>query len=281
MASLALAALTLTGLLLTGCVKEPTTALVYGKEVDRETVAAELQKAMGPNDSPALIQREEAVLREATRVIRGRPVVDVLSTSEVTVVEKIESTHQWQIKDVERLQNYDPSNPTNTPPPIIREDHKCWSKETLDREECELVPTPLMNLRAGRTIDERLQPFAQFQQTAAAPEKTISYHNLHTRSYVGSPPEAVANAANCRGLPHCQLHITEIEFDRVNWADSPEGYKIHYKLRVSQDVPEMSRFLQSCQQGSVQVQQPGQDPKSSPRFLVTYCETVRDFMPGQ
>jgi hypothetical protein len=273
--------LCLVPLLIIACVKEPKTELVYGPEVPKEKIAIELQKAIGLNDSPGLIRAEEVVLKETTRSIRGRPVLDILSTSEVTVVERIETQTQWQIKDVEKLQNYDPADPTNTPPPIVREDHKCWSKETLDREECELAPSAFKNSVASKTAEQMLTPFGQFKQSSVDPEKTISYHNLNIKTYQATPPSSVANDPTCRGIPNCLVNVTEVEFDRVNWTENPEGYKIHYTIKVSPDVPQLSRFLESCQQGSVQVMQPGQDPKSAPRFLVTFCESVKNFIPGK
>ncbi len=272
---------TLVAMLTVSCVKEPSRELEYGPVVPKEEVASTLQKAIGVSDSPALIRLEEVVLRETTRFIRGRPVLDVLSTSEVTVVEKIETANQLQIKDVEKLQNYDPSDPTKTPPPIVREDHKCFNKQTLEQEECEIALLPLKSLNVPSSFESHLKPFSQFQQRSVEPEKTITYHNLKTQTTQETPPESVVNSSNCQGIPNCIITVTRIDFDRVNWTENPEGYKIHYSLKLSADVPQMSRFLESCQQGSVQVLQPGQDPKTAPRYLITFCETVKNFIVGK
>lgn len=272
---------TLVFLFTLGCVKEPTQEIDYGVEVPKEEVASTLQKAVGSTDSPGLIRAEEVVLREITRFIRGRPVLDILSTSEVTVVQKIETANQWQVKDVEKLQNYDPTDPTNISQPIVREDHKCWNKETLDIEECEIVPLPLKSLNVPSNIEGHLQPFSHFKQKSVESEKTITYHNLKTQIFETSPPESVTKSPNCQEIPNCRITVTQIEFDRVNWTENPEGYKIHYTLKLSKDVPQMSRFLESCQQGSVQVLQPNQDPKSAPRYLITFCDTVKNFVAGK
>lgn len=266
-------------LLLAGCVEAPSTQIVYGPEVTKESVATELQKAIGPADSPALIRKEEAVLKETSRFIRGRPILDILNTSEVTVVERIETATQWQIKEVEKLQNFDLANPGIVPPPIVREDHKCWNKVSFAQEQCEIATTATALRKTP--ADSWLRPFSEFQQAAEPAEKTVTYHNLTKKTYLARPPEAVMNSLRCQDIPDCMIVVTEIEFDRVNWVDQPEGYKIHYRLKVSPDVPQLSRFLETCQQGSVQVLQPGQDPKQAPRFLVTFCETVRNYLPGQ
>lgn len=271
-----------------GCLNPPETEVIYGPEVAPEVIAAALQEAVGEQDSPALIRREEVVLKEMTRIIRGRPVVDVLSTSELTVVEKMESPSQWQIKDVEVLQTFNPINPEERIDPIVREDHKCWNKTTLLRESCELV-LPLMRRpqKGSRSLKTmsflgQIKPFEAFKQEAPpSNEKTVTFHNLTNKTYVGTPPSAVMSAPDCRGLSNCQIRITEIEFDRVDWLNTPEGYKIHYRLKISPDVPELSRFLEACQQGSVKIEGPNIDPKQAPRFLVTFFDTVRNFLPGQ
>lgn len=265
-------------LTLTGCIKEPKTEIDYGPEVPQTKLASELQLAIGESDSPALLRKEEFVGRETTRVIRGRPVIDVLSTTEVTIVERNETARQWQIKDVEKVQSYDPGDPTNTPAPIVREDHKCWNKATFEREECEIALKAFRNQPS--LVEERLKPMSHFQTKANDPAKTVTYHNLIITKTQEPPPDAVVKDAGCRGINNCLINVTQMEFDRVDWTENTEGYKIHYTLKISQDVPSMSRFLQSCQQGSVQVLQPGQDEKTAPRYLVTFCDTVKNFIPG-
>jgi hypothetical protein len=260
--------------------KTPDHKLKYGPEVEAMAVADELQKAMGIDDSPGLIRKEEFVGRESTRLIRGRPVVDVLATTEVTVVERAETSLQWQIKDVERIQNYDPYDPTNTPAPIVREDHKCWNKQTIEREECDIVSMHTSPPRKSQTAEAHLRPFSHFQSKATGSDKSVSYHNLIVQHLTLPPPDDVVKDSQCRGLPQCQIAVTQIEFDRVDWTQEEEGYKIHYLLKISRDVPALSRFLESCQQGSVKVVQPGVDPEKAPRFLVTFCETVKNFIPG-
>lgn len=266
--------------LLSGCIKSPKKDLIYGPEVSPQKLASELEQAVGLNDSPGLIRKDEFVGRETTRVIRGRPVLDILNSTEVTVVDRIETATQWQIKDVERIQNYNPGDPTQTPPPIVREDHKCWNKESLERVECDIVPASHRFFSSAGSLDEMLKPFSHFQQNAAPEDKTVTYHNLEVTKMKAAPPGAVAQDSNCQGIPNCQIDITHIEFDRVNWTENPEGYKIHYSIKVSQDVPQLSRFLESCQQGSIQVLQPGQSPESAPRYLVTFCEAVKNFIRG-
>lgn len=267
-----------------GCLTPPDTAIVYGPEVAPELIAEALQKAVGENESPSLFKREEVVLKEISRTIRGRAQIDILSSSEITVVEKLETSTQWQIKDVEVLQNYDLTNPQNRLDPIVREDHKCWNKTSLLREACDIaIPLkgPSKVPAARSTVREKLRPFEFFaQDSGPTSEKTITYHNLEVKTSLGAPPPSVFLSPDCRGIPQCQIHLTEIEFDRVNWLDDPEGYKIHYKLKISPDVPALSRFLESCQQGSVKVTIPNGDPNNSPRFMVTFCETVLNFLPG-
>lgn len=267
-----------------GCLKQPSTQIDYGPEVPPQEVIAALKEHLGENDTPHLIQVEESVLRESTRLIRGRSLIEVLSRSEVTVVEKKETPTQWHIKEVEKLQKYDPSDASKNPPPLVREDHKCWNKTTLERELCDISDLIIMNLAPSKTPARRelLTPLSAFQtQQQDRRGQPITYHNLRITHQVGDPPRAVKESPECRRLVGCQIRTTKIEFDRINWEQDPEGALIHYSLTTSLDVPPMARLMESCQQGSIQVIQKGQDPKTAPRFLVSFCETVKDFIFGQ
>ena len=63
-------------LLLTNCIKEPKTEISYGPPIQRKKIALELQKAIGVDDSPGAFRKEDAVLKENTRQIRGRAAID-------------------------------------------------------------------------------------------------------------------------------------------------------------------------------------------------------------
>lgn len=266
-------------LLLTNCIKEPKTEISYGPPIQRKKIALELQKAIGVDDSPGAFRKEDAVLKENTRQIRGRAAIDVLSRTNFTIVDRIELANQWQISVTENFQQFDPGNPTHLIDPIIREDPRCFNKETFVRENCE-SPSLNLNQKSTQENEAYLNPLNVFQQSSLEDEEILSYHNLIVKNYRVAPPISLERDAQCDGIPECLINITEVNFDRVNWTNDPNGYKIHFSLKISKDVPQLARYLETCQQGSVQVISEGQDPKTAPRFLVTFCETVRDFKQG-
>ncbi len=266
-------------LLFISCMKEPKTEITYGPPIQRKKIALELQKAIGEDDSPGDFRKEDAVLKENTRQIRGRAAIDVLSRTNFTIVDRIEIENQWQISVTENFQQFDPGNPTHLIDPIIREDPRCFNKETFIRENCE-TPSLRLNQKNTQEKEAYLVPLNVFQQSTLEDDEILSYHNLIVKNYRIAPPIYLERDPQCGGIPDCLINVTEVGFDRVNWTNDPNGYKIHFSLKISKDVPQLARYLETCQQGSVQIISEGQDPKTAPRFLVTFCETVRDFKQG-
>lgn len=287
-----------------GCMKDLDKKLTYGPEVPRNIVVSSLKTAIGPTDSPEQILKDEFVHFETTRQIRGIPEVSLLSQTAITVVDRKVTTNQWQINHVEVLQNYDLSDSNNVPPKIISEDHQCWEKSSQNASECEIdVAAKKQSNKMAQdykeaandltntdrffnfSFEDQIYPFKQMgtkQCIFEDPEipTECSYHNVSTKTFKAVPPAAVKNSDNCRNIPNCLIDVTVIEFDEVNWDVDPEGHKIHYRFVISPDVPKLSRRLQVCKQGSVQIKIPDKPIEEAPRFLVTFCDTVLDFIPG-
>ncbi len=121
--------------------------------------------------------------------------------------------------------------------------------------------------------------FKEYEVKPSSKAKT--YHKLTVNRGKIEPPEAVKNSTNCRNIPQCLINASIVDYDIVDWSRSPEGTKIHIHFIISPDVPQLARILESCQQGSIPVPQPGDDSLNPPRLLVTLCDTVSDFIPGQ
>lgn len=289
-----------------GCMKDSDKKIAYGPEVPLDLVVRSLKTAIGPTDSPEQILKEEFVYFETTRQIRGIPEISVLSQTAITVVDRKVTSNQWQINSVEEIQYYNLNDSTNIPPKIIREDHQCWEKSSNVFSECEIdVAVKNKQNKPSReykesandltntsrffnfSFEDQIFPFKQMNTKHCVfgnPEdktEECSYHNISSKTYRVEPPPAVNNSANCQNIPKCLIDVTILEFDEVNWKYDPEGYKIHYKFAISPDVPKLSRRLQVCKQGSVQIRIPDKPAEEAPRFLITFCDTVVDFIPGK
>jgi len=310
---------------LIGCLKEPDKKIKYGPEVPVDLVIQSLKSAQGPTHSPLQILKGESVKIETTREIRGRPVIDVLTKLSIEVLETKETSHQWQVRSKEIFKHYDLDAPFQEPPEIIDEDHQCWIKENMKREDCEidsmtaflgdtitsqanssrnansasdsqnLSKKPIYDLlnterHFSFLMEEHLYPYKQLlplkyqsvdnPATGSSEFQSRTFHNHTVTKVILAPPAAVQNAENCQGIPNCKINATILEFDEVNWKLDPNGYKIHYKFAISPDVPQLSRNLQVCKQGSIQVKLPDKPIEEAPRFLVTFCDTVLDFKRG-
>lgn len=135
-------------------------------------------------------------------------------------------------------------------------------------------------ISTAQMIENSLTLFPEMSRDQDDDPRT-SYHQLKVSERMASPPKLVQDSPNCGGIPNCLIHVTDIEFDQVNWLSYNKGDKIHIKISTSKDVPYLSRILEKCQQGSVPIKQEGKPEKDWPRLLVTFCETVRNFKKGE
>lgn len=283
-------AVSLSGFIFSSCIKPNSTKIDYGPEVSEDLVLKTIVTSIGPTDSPGQILKEETVKISRTQYVRDRPIIDVLSVTNLTAVEKHETAKQWQVNITSEFQKLDPYQKDNIFPVIISEDPRCWNKSTRERENCEveevlhrqsaLNPNPV-DRNLIYKIEDRIAPFQEFGIKTSSAIKPYSYHKLTVTRGKFSPPEAVKNAPNCQNIPDCLINGSVVEFDFVDWSQSREGTKIHHHYFISPDVPQMARFLESCQQGSIPVPQPGGDPQNPPRFLVTICDSVNNYIPGK
>jgi hypothetical protein len=282
-----------------GCMKAPEKKIEYGQEVPVDLVVKVMKTAIGPSDSPEQILKDEFLNIETTREIRGRPEIDLLSQVAITVVDRKVTKNQWQIKNTEEIKNYDLEHPSDSPPAIIREDHQCINKNSFKRETCEIEDSlNILDLTSKKykesmndltntsrhfnfLFEDQIYPFKQLNpKSNSDDEPIITFHNLSSEKVSIAPPKAVVESEKCNNIPNCKINVTVVEFDQVNWAIDLQGYKIHYKFVISPDVPQLSRRLQVCKQGSVQVRVPDKPIEEAPRFLVTFCDTVVNFKSG-
>ncbi|MFM6926894.1 MAG: hypothetical protein ACKOX6_00430 [Bdellovibrio sp.] len=102
----------------------------------------------------------------------------------------------------------------------------------------------------------------------------IKCSNLSATSEVRPAPDLMKAQPNCGGLQDCQMNVKTVSFD---WAillktgNITEKQKVTYTLSMTQDLPFLSRVLDYCSRGLVQI------PNSSTKVLVTVCNKLKNF----
>jgi hypothetical protein len=257
----------------TGCINEPNHKIEYGPQVSVNKIRAAWLAAKGSKDSPGNIQNEEFVSMRRTQLLRGIGIKNC-SISAITVVDRKDSINQWQVNAAEEYLEYEYCNSENKKPILYREAHDCWNKESGDLAECE-IDTLSQKAELGINFELAIHLKPRSEDLNEGIDRIISYHNLKVNTHLEDPPYSVN--ARCPDSTNCQINVTEIDFDLVDWTFDPEGKKYHYHWKVSPEVPQLARVLDDCQQVSVALPQPGQDPKKALRVLVTECLTVVDY----
>ncbi len=89
-----------------------------------------------------------------------------------------------------------------------------------------------INTAAGRVLENQ--------------KSWVTYHNLRIGYETAAPPEAVANEANCLGIPSCKIRLHHIAFDQVYWVSPTQSEKLAFEFTLSTDVPYLARLLEKC-----------------------------------
>ena len=102
-------------------------------------------------------------------------------------------------------------------------------------------------------------------------------YNLKSTETLEPAPYYIAQKPNCGGLPDCKMRVTQINYDLVSeYADPSSGRVSRQKnlitLKISRDLPYLSRFVSLCFQGM------GSFNKQP--YVATVCTDVVDFDRG-
>lgn len=134
-----------------------------------------------------------------------------------------------------------------------------WLRRTFDNSTSASVST-------GELIPQDLQPHTSLQTQATR----ITYHRLQQRVATEAPPLAVQQAAQCGGLPQCQMQVHHVSFDMVFWEnDVPD--RLHWTFAFSPDAPYLASTLNRCVEGLASV------GTGQAKLLVKQCSTVMNF----
>ncbi|QDK36626.1 hypothetical protein [Bdellovibrio sp. NC01] len=105
----------------------------------------------------------------------------------------------------------------------------------------------------------------------------IQCSNLAVKEDSQDAPPSMKALANCGGLTDCKIKLKRINFD---WSfitkkgTTTHSQKINYSMALSQDLPFLSRLVEYCSRGLVDI------PSSGTKVLVTVCNRQKDYKPA-
>ncbi len=102
----------------------------------------------------------------------------------------------------------------------------------------------------------------------------IKCGNLKKETEVRAAPKLIQQQPNCGGLPNCKMNVKKVTFDWsiiLKTGGNTEKQKVTYTLSMTPDLPFLSRVLDYCSRGLVQI------PNSTTKVLVTTCNRLKNF----
>lgn len=243
---------------LASCMKKEGFENDNGPQATTAEVQSALINAWG-NVDPATIAKGEFVYVEKNQSIEGMPAKIVMQDA-ITVADRTVTPTEIQYKLYHQ---------TNE---IIDGQSKVSTKE-------EILTIP----NTANVVTAQQLGVINFQSLLFACEKAdkwdVTCHNLKTFEQKEDPPELVRKQSNCAGIPGCKITKKYVSFDLVLKTPLANGQtieeKVNYKVGISPDVPYLSRMMDFCFRGLVNV---GNPPAP---YLVSLCDKVENFRTGQ
>lgn len=105
----------------------------------------------------------------------------------------------------------------------------------------------------------------------------IQCANLIATSEVMDAPSAIQHQANCGGLKDCKINLKRVSFD---WSFTTKAgtethtQKINYSIALSPDMPFLSRMMEYCSRGLLDIGTTGN------KVLVTVCTRTKNYTPA-
>lgn len=263
-------------LVTTSCMKKLADSDDDGPAVSAESVQDSLIQAWGDVD-PATIQKNEFAYFEREQKIQDEDPVTILQEG-ITVSDRqvgsdeIVYTLLHQINDLSNG-----SSKLSTTEEQVSVD----LSGTSAMKEMALAAQSLNKEDSG--VQQTALGVQTMQSLVTACVKDTDWdvecHNLQYSETTRPAPDLVKDQANCLGLPDCQIRVRNVSFDLVLNVKNDDGttsrQKVQYWVAVSPDVPYLSRLMDFCYRGLVDVPSLGQ------KVLVQTCSYVKNFKPGQ
>jgi hypothetical protein len=280
-------AVLLTLILVWACQEAPDLANDDGIPASAESVRDAVRDAWGPEefDGATIMKNEKAWFSRTAQLFAQPPrefEISLQDVKDIQIVPETENGVTTNYRDVHILVSKKDVSEGSTKPQIDQ-------LFTYRFDVLEPAPTPVANPSEAITYDQSQQDAIEpislhtyvLYATACFHDETIDWkpycYNLKTSESLEPAPYFVAQKPDCGGLKDCKMKVTKISYDLVSeLADSETGRVTRQKniivLKISRDLPYLSRFVSVCFQGMGSFnQQP---------YVATVCTDVVDFERG-
>lgn len=255
-----------------GCQSEKDVLAVnLGPEVTAEQLDDAISKPLAETQ-PSSIKLGEAYVVSETQELGVGAGFAVLSDTVQTVIERTENAAEILLTVIETKQKYtngdvqktsteipyrieksaapsDSAMQSLAPPETTTGSANSAANEAAKmRPEVETILRDRNPLGLIAAIRARKIASAQFESEAETSEAKVTYHGLKVSVAKEPPPKLVQQAANCLGIPDCQITVHRVSFDMVFW-DAGKPDRVHWDLVMSPDAPYLAAMLDKCVTG--------------------------------
>ena len=120
-----------------------------------------------------------------------------------------------------------------------------------------------------KIVDLKNMIVKQDENFSADKPTATKYYNLKHHEGPVAAPDAVKQKANCLGLHDCQMFVTHMEYDEVNWYRDGSLKRVRWTYEISPDGPYLAAMTTVCAAQEV--------PYEDTRVYVRNCRYVVDF----
>ncbi len=114
-------------------------------------------------------------------------------------------------------------------------------------------------------------------ETLGADSCDITCSNLKSEDEIQDLPPLIQAQPNCGGYPDCKIKVKRVSFD---WnfilvrGTVTQTQKINYTIAISPDLPFLSRVVDYCSRGLIDV------PQIGSKVLVNICSKLKNYQPA-
>lgn len=105
----------------------------------------------------------------------------------------------------------------------------------------------------------------------------VSCANLKSFNEQTEAPPLIKAQTNCGGFPDCKINLNRVSFDwsfKLTKGQATQTQKINYSIALSPDMPFLSRVMEYCSRGLINV------PQLGTKVLVSICNRVKNYVPS-
>lgn len=240
----------------------------YGAESNKVEIGNSIQSAL-QGTSPFSMKAGEFVhfIMTQSYLTASGPQTVIQKEEGITVVSVKESATTATFGLVKQTVTYDSDNKatrTEVEDQVIYKKTPSFSAPS--------VGSMSLNLLFSESFEGPLSLLASETPTDPNTVSTITYHNYTKKEFISPPPAQVVKQDNCGGIPNCEIHVTELEYDEVYWYQNGSTKRLRHKLQLSKDVPYQATILNQCVTATGKV--------GSQFILVEQCQPVVNFKFG-